>query len=157
MSPTTPSLNDAFAEQLGGSPRQRRLPILCCALVSLALGCTNVTPQELPQPQTETAQPRLQTPPPSPKLLDKNKGSTGIKNSENVPSLTQEELDKRYAEQRACISKCVQSRQMQAVSPETIRRECTQECMKTHFVGQVGVIPNPKAPQEKAPEQEKPK
>ena len=67
---------------------------------------------------------------------------TGIKNAQNVPSMTRKELQEAYKRQNECIEKCTMSRQMEAVGHEVIEQECSKTCMEKHFVGQVAVTPD---------------
>jgi hypothetical protein len=61
----------------------------------------------------------------------------------NVPSMTRKKLQEAYKRQNKCIKKCTMSRQMEAVGHEVIEQECSKTCMEKHFVGQVAVTPDP--------------
>ena len=73
-------------------------------------------------------------------------GHSDGKNISNVPGLSPAELERREAARRRCVTRCVLSRQMEAVSHTTIQQQCADQCMDEHFVGQVRVIERSDAP-----------
>ena len=66
----------------------------------------------------------------------------GVKIACNVPTMTQEEIDRINAANKQCFEECVQSRQAEAVAHDVIESECQYSCNQQHFVGQVQVAPS---------------
>ena len=115
-----------------------------CLLVIFLFACSTTSEVKKTETQKESVKAELHVPNPSVQAeaeTGKQSAKTSIKNSENVPSFTREELAKKYAVQRKCIDDCIQSRQPEAIAPEMIEQQCTRGCMEKHFVGQVGIKP----------------
>ena len=82
----------------------------------------------------------------------------GVKTGCNVPAKTSAQLQKSAQDRQACISKCIKSRQAEAISHELIESQCQIGCNRQHPLHQVRVIPTieelqaqPKTIQERQP------
>ena len=76
----------------------------------------------------------------------------GVKISCNVPTMTQEEIDRINAANKQCFEECVQSRQAEAISHDVIESECQHSCNQQHFIGQVQIAPSLEAFEEEIEE-----
>lgn len=81
---------------------------------------------------------------PSPPTTVENESNCpeGVKTGCNVPGVTESQLQDNQQQIDTCINTCIQSKQTEAQSIDSITLDCQSSCFEQHFIGQVQIVPH---------------
>ncbi len=82
-----------------------------------------------------------QTSPPT-AVENENHCPDGVKTGCNVPEVTESQLQDNQQQIDTCIDTCIQSKQTEARSIDSITLDCQSSCFEQHFIGQVQIVPH---------------
>ena len=110
--------------------------IFCMIAFTLMTACSQKNTGQSPESPAQTTQPENRPPTTTAKPCPE-----GVKTGCNVPAKTDAQLQKSAQERKSCITKCIKSRQAEAISHVLIESQCKTACNRQHPQNQVRVIP----------------